>query len=268
MIDSDFASAAAPLFEREVVEAVEWSFDTGWGCTLPDWLPGILQAYSKAGRLYGHGVSYSTLSAEADPRQEQWLERVSRECDALTYQHVSEHLGFMTTPRFARGTPLPMPLHSDVIELGRTRLAALQEACGTRVGLENLALAFSKEECLAQGTLIEQMLPEDGFVLLDLHNAWCQVRNFGIDRAALLASFPLARVRAIHISGGRDDERTGARRDTHDNPIPDAVIEWLPEVIAACENVDVVILERMGGTLVGRTEELVRDFERVQEALA
>ena len=268
MIDADFASAAAPLFERGVVDAVEWSFDTGWGRPLPQWLSQILKTYSDAGRLYGHGVSYSTLSAEPDVRQERWLERARQECQELQYQHVSEHLGFMTTPRFAQGTPLPMPLHPDVVELGRARMEALRRACGTRVGVENLAMAFSKQECLAQGTLIEQILPDDGFVLLDLHNAWCQVGNFGLTRDELLDTFPLPRVRALHVSGGRDDEISGARRDTHDNPIPDAVIEWIPDAVAACENLEVVIVERMGGTLVGREEELARDYDRVLEALA
>ena len=67
MLEDDFLRAAFPLFEAGDVEVLEWSFDVGWPPTrMPDWALPLLQFYSGANNLLGHGVSYSPLSAGTD----------------------------------------------------------------------------------------------------------------------------------------------------------------------------------------------------------
>lgn len=51
-----------------------------------------------------------------------------------------------------------------------------------RIGLENLALAFTASDVRDQGQFLDDLLaPFDGFLVLDLHNLYCQLVNFDQD---------------------------------------------------------------------------------------
>ena len=165
---------------------------------------------------------------------------------------------------------MPLPASPAVTEVGRLRLRALREAVRCPIGLENLALAFSRSDALAHGQMLDEMLDGDSdFVLLDLHNLWCQAVNFEIDPGDLLGTFPLDRVRELHLSGGSwtvlpDGGRF--RRDTHDDALPEALFPLLEAAMTRCPNLELVVLERMGGTIAGREDQLqlARDFQRVR----
>src|SRR5688572_23450457 len=109
MPEEAFRLAAVPLFAAGDVDALEWSFDLGFAAPLPAWVDGLLDHYASAGRLFGHGVHSSLLSAAWEERQERWLSALQAELSARRYQHVSEHYGFMTAAPFTRGAPLPVP---------------------------------------------------------------------------------------------------------------------------------------------------------------
>ena len=102
---------------------------------------------------------------------------------------------------------------------------------------------------------LDQLLePVNGFIILDLHNLWCQLHNFSIGFDELIQLYPLDKVREIHISGGSWDHsqiekgRT-IRRDTHDDAVPAAVFQLLETVIPACPNLKYVVLEQLGNGL-------------------
>jgi len=275
MLGEDFRLAALPLFAEGDVEVLEWSFDTCWGPEgIPDWAAELISTYAQAGSLYGHGVTFSPLSAGAHIRQQSWLERVTFECATNRYQHISEHFGFMTAGPFDRGTLLPMPLTDASLRIGRDRLARLKDAVGVGVGLENLALAFGLDDVARQGEFLEQLLePVDGFLLLDLHNIYCQAINFDRDPARLLDDYPLDRVREIHLSGGSWSRtrapgwRKQIRRDTHNHRVPDDVFELLSATLTRCPGVETVILERLDGTIVDRQEvaQFRTDFRKLRD---
>lgn len=149
MIEEVFRVATLPLFEDGVVEVLEWSFEIGWAGGEPPWAAMLLDHYSDAGRLFGHGVTYSPLSTAAHDRQSQWLRRVANNCQQRKYAGVSEHFGFMGNDELDLGAPLPMPNLPETVAAGRDALARLAAATGTQVGLENLGLAF----CEADSTL-------------------------------------------------------------------------------------------------------------------
>lgn len=273
MPEESFRLAAAPLFTAGLIDVVEWSFDVGWASPMPRWLLGLLAAYEEAGRLLGHGVHFSPLSAHFDERQERWLDAFEREVRTRSYFHVSEHYGFMTAPPFKRGAPLPVPRCSAALRVGRARLAQLRERLSCPVGLENLALAWSRDEALAHGAFLDLLL-EDArdFLVLDVHNLYCQTVNFEIRADHLLASLPLSRVREIHISGGSfqrawpHPSSPRVRCDTHDESVPEPVFELLSEALSLCTNVRAIIFERLGNTL--RTPDdcaaFQRDFTRIR----
>jgi uncharacterized protein (UPF0276 family) len=289
MLEDDFLRATLPLFEAGEVEVLEWSFDIGWGLpALPAWADELLGQYSRAGRLLGHGVTFSALSAAWTPRQAAWLDRLRHELAERSYLHVSEHFGFMTAGDFHRSAPLPVPLTDASLRIGQERLQMLAD-CGARpVGLENLAFAFGRQDVADQGRFLDRLLePVNGFVLLDLHNLYCQSCNFGIPIAELLDLYPLSRVRELHISGGswssvtgtdpaNEDHRQGraggsaptgnrVRRDTHDGPVPEEVFAAVPQALARCPAVTAVIFERLGGTLHSPADEaaLRDDYRRL-----
>lgn len=268
MLELEFWQAARPLFEAGTVEVLEWSFDTAWGRRMvPGWAKQLLQQFSAQHRLLGHGVSYSLLSAQLDSQR--WLDGLAAECQEYNYHQVSEHFGWCESQSFRDNAPLSMPLLPCTLQVGRDRLQRLAEAAQVPVGLENLAFAFSLQDVQQQGDFMAQLLePVDGFLLLDLHNLYCQVCNFQISPEALLNLYPLHRVRELHISGGSWSQCQGnrLRRDTHDQAIPEPVFELLSLALQRCPQVETVIFERLGHSL-GRIDEQFQfrlDFARIQ----
>ncbi len=268
MTEPPFVAAAMPLLEAGEVEVVEWSFDTTWGSGPPAWLQGLLDHFGDNDRLLGHGVSWSMLSAEWTPRHQQWLDKLRVEVATNRYQHVSEHFGWMTAGRFSRGAPMPLPYTPQLVQMGQQRMLKLKEAAGVPIGLELLALAFNRRDVLEQGRFLDDLLrPVDGFLLLDVHNLYCQLHNFRFELSELLDSLPLQRVRQIHVSGGSWDGQF--RRDTHDHAVPDEVIAVLEGALQRCPNVRAVIFERLGDTLADPTthEPFRADFRRIAEVV-
>jgi len=101
------------------------------------------------------------------------------------------------------GAPLPVPYTSSAVKVAQCRLKQMKLASKVHVGLENLAFAFNITDVINQGKFIKEILEEvDGVLLLDLHNLYCQIENFNLNTNEILNTYPLQRVRAIHISGG------------------------------------------------------------------
>jgi uncharacterized protein (UPF0276 family) len=271
MLEDDFRRAALPLFEGGDVEVLEWSFDVGWGNQgMPAWSLDLVDFYGRQGRLLGHGVTYSALSGHWTARQQQWLDRLDTECRRRSYRHISEHFGFMTAGDFHRSAPLPVPRTEGALRIGQDRLQRLAETAQVPVGLENLAFAFGTRDVAEQGQFLEQLLaPVDGFLLLDLHNIYCQMCNFDVPADELLAGYPLQRVRELHVSGGSYSESSVTdghlvRRDTHDDAVPQPAFELVELALGLCPQVEAVILERLGGTIsAGDDAQFRADFHRL-----
>jgi uncharacterized protein (UPF0276 family) len=255
-VDSNLVQSALPLFAAESVEGLEWSFDTLHDRPeIPDWFAELLHNYGDAGRLVGHGVFFSMFSGKWLPEQAAWLEALKALCSRFRFDHISEHFGFFTGADFHKGAPLSVPYSKRTLALGQDRLLRIADACGCSVGLENLAFATDAHSARIHGEFLEALLaPANGFLILDLHNLYCQLHNFGLDSAELLVGIPLARVREIHISGGSWEPspfrpHPGVRRDTHDAGVPERVFELLATTMGQCPNLKFVVLEQMSHAL-------------------
>ena len=273
MPEPEFLRAALPLFAADEIEGLEWSFDMGWGeQPLPDWIDELLASFAGAGRLLGHGVTYSLFTVGKEEQRQSWLSRLQHECARRTYEHVSEHFGFTAAGDFHRGAPLPVPLTPTTLGLGRDRLRRLANAAGRPVGVENLAFAFGLDDVQRQGEFLEQLLePVAGFLLLDLHNIYCQSCNFCQTPEQLMAAYPLHRVRELHLSGGSwsGSPEARVRRDTHDGPVPEILFSLLNYALEKCPAVQAVIFEQLSPSL--STDEAATqyrsDFQRIRKTV-
>ncbi|MBC8152492.1 MAG: DUF692 family protein [Bacteroidetes bacterium] len=271
-VDTNILLASLPLFDAEKIQAIEWAFDAVFRHdALPDWFDALLRTYADANRLVGHGVFFSLFSGRWTPDQQAWLTQLKTLAATYRFDHITEHFGFMTGADFHKGAPLSIPLTQSTLAIGQDRLRRIQDAGGCPVGLENLAFAYSLDEVKRQGDFLHRLLePVNGFIILDLHNLYCQSHNFGLAGDELLALYPLEQVREMHISGGSwsaSDSEPGRqiRRDTHDEAVPDAVFDWLEGAIDRCPNLRYVVLEQLGSGLTTEAdqEQFRNDFLRM-----
>lgn len=271
MPEPEFVSAILPLLQANKIDVFEWSFDTAFDSEEPEWLSNLLDFYSSNDRLLGHGVYYSLFDAKWTIRQNEWLEKLKIEVQKRNYNHVTEHFGFMNTENFHQGIPLPVSLNSKTLQIGVDRISRLQDALDVPVGIENLAFAFSVNDVKEQGDFLNQLTESvGGFLLLDLHNIYCQSQNFGVNLKDLIDSYPLEKVQEIHLSGGSWQESIYSknkliRRDTHDDSIPEEVFLVLPYVFSKCKNLKNIIIERLGNTMNTDDEKLnfINDYHKV-----
>ncbi|WP_118972670.1 multinuclear nonheme iron-dependent oxidase [Taibaiella koreensis] len=276
-LDAGILSASLPLFEEARVEAIEWAFDTLFRLeTIPVWFEELLEAFSKEKRLIGHGVFFSLFSGRWQPEQQRWLDQLRTLCRKYHFDHITEHFGFMTGADFHHGAPLGIPFTAETLALGRDRLARIYDACQCPVGLENLAFSYSLEEVERHGAFLEELLqPLNGFIILDLHNLYCQLHNFSLDFDTLIKRYPLHRVREIHISGGSWEpsalfEGKSVRRDTHDDTVPEEVFVLLEKTIPLCPCLKYVVMEQLGtGLATEPSRQAFRnDFIRMQQIVS
>ncbi|WP_126650399.1 MNIO family chryseobactin maturase [Chryseobacterium aureum] len=274
MAEADFVSAVLPLLQTDSVDVLEWSFDTLYHSYEPDWLHDLLNFYAENNRLIGHGVYYSLFDGRWTGRQEEWLKKLQEEVSLRKYNHITEHFGFMNTENFHQGVPLPVSLHPQTLEIGKDRLYRLQEAVNIPVGIENLAFSFSVDDVKEQGVFLDKLTENtDSFLILDLHNIYCQSCNFQVGLQELIELYPLDKVKEIHLSGGSWQEsaygKKQVRRDTHDDVIPDEIFSVIPYVLMKCQNLEYVIIERLGHTLKTQEEKdnFVMDFNEVKNII-
>lgn len=239
--------------EEARIEALEWSFDALYNLQeIPAWFQELLTAFSNEKRLIGHGVFFSLFSGRWLPEQEAWIKNLQATCAQFQFDHITEHFGFMTGANFHQGAPLPIPYTAATLAIGQDRLKRIYAACQCPVGLENLAFAYSLDEVKRHGAFLDRLLdPVNGFIILDLHNLWCQLHNFSISYEELIDLYPLHKVREIHISGGSWDkpeaeEGRSIRRDTHDEAVPPEVFQLLQKTISRCPHVRYVVMEQLG----------------------
>uniref|UniRef100_UPI003F71F370 multinuclear nonheme iron-dependent oxidase n=1 Tax=Dyadobacter sp. TaxID=1914288 RepID=UPI003F71F370 len=182
-LDAHILQASIPLFEMEKVEAIEWSFDALFKVNvIPEWFTDFIKEFSDQNRLIGHGVYFSLFSGKWSAEQQNWLDQLGRLCGQFQFDHITEHFGFMTGDDFHKGAPLGIPFNASTLAIGKDRLARIQNACNCPVGLENLAFSYLLDEVKRHGEFLGQLVESvNGFIILDLHNLYCQCHNFDLD---------------------------------------------------------------------------------------
>ena len=275
-LDRHILTAVLPLLAEEKVEAIEWAFDALYQQNeIPAWFEELMLTFGKPGRLMGHGVFFSLFAGRWSKGQEQWLQHLGQMSQRYSFDQVTEHFGFMTGTDFHAGAPLGIPFTPTTLAIGRDRLQRIQQAAQCPVGLENLAFAYSLEDVKQHGEFLHQLIhPINGFIILDLHNLYCQLHNFDCEFEDLIQRYPLDHVREIHISGGSWEASDSKpvktiRRDTHDEAVPDKVFQLLEASLPLCPNLKYVVLEQLGTGLqtAEGQQQFRQDFYRMDRLL-
>jgi uncharacterized protein (UPF0276 family) len=78
------------------------------------------------------------------------------------------------------------------LRIGQDRLSRSYDACRCPVGLKNLAFSYLLDEVKRHGEFLEKLLePMHSFLILDLHNLYCQLHNFAVPYEELIAQYSL-----------------------------------------------------------------------------
>jgi D-arabinose 1-dehydrogenase-like Zn-dependent alcohol dehydrogenase/uncharacterized protein (UPF0276 family) len=262
MPTSDWRSANQPLFDAGEVDVVEWSLDFGFDQGRPTWVDDVLGDFEKRDALVAHGVEGSLMSATLTPASVDWQRQCAASCRQHRYRHLSEHYGFINAGRIARGTPFPCPPSRALLQACVDRWKQLADLTGLAVGVENLAFAFSPEDARQQADFVAELVfRSEGFLLLDVHNLWCQLENHGMVANDLLARYPLDLVREVHVAGGSYLTGTNFRRDTHDAAMPNGMLALVQQVVRTCKRLQSVILERTDRSLFSQEEAAAHRLE-------
>lgn len=248
---SDVREAFEPLWRAGTIEALQLTVEHAFRGELGPGFTEALDVAAARGELVGHAVHASPMTLPRDAVAHDWLARTRAVLQRWPVRWLTDHFGCCRAAGW-HAAPLPLPGSAELVDGVRRHLAWVSDHLGVPVGLENLALALSVDDVLIQPELVDAMVrPVGGLVLLDLHNLWCQAINFGLDPVGLLERWPLDLVRQLHISGGSWSDLPAGRfrRDTHDGPVPEAVWALVPEAIARCDALEVIVLERLRGTV-------------------
>lgn len=202
--------------------------------------------------LHGLGLG----AASAAPVERKLASRMARLVERLRPEFWSEHLAFVRAGGREIGHLAAPPRTAATVEGAAANLEMAHREVGTRPMMENIAtLVEPPGSTIDEPEWIDRILQESRCdLLLDLHNLYANALNFGCDPHAFLERFPLERVGAIHLAGGRWVEEpaavpgTGNRRilDDHLHRVPDPVYELLAEAAARTSRPLTVVLERDG----------------------
>lgn len=181
-----------------------------------------------------HGVGLG-LGGSA-PLDREHLARLVRLCARHEPESFSEHLAWAGHDGVFLNDLLPLPYTPERLDAVADHIDELQEALQRQILLENPAtyLTFA-ESTIAETEFLAELARRTGCgLLLDVNNLYVSATNHGHDERALLAAFPLAHVREIHLAG-HATASPGAvplLLDAHGARVADPVWELYGEVIA------------------------------------
>ena len=174
-----------------------------------------------------HGVGLSLGST--DPLSTRHLGKLRRAVRRFEPALVSEHLCFVSAGgRFANDL-LPLPYTEEALRHVAARIAAVQDALGRRILIENVS-SYLEFECsrIPEWDFLAAVARESGCaILLDVNNVYVAARNHGFDPLRYFDSLPPGSVCEMHLAGHDEIEVDGARLliDTHGTPVCEDVWE-------------------------------------------
>jgi uncharacterized protein (UPF0276 family) len=183
--------------------------------------------------VHGVGLSIGSMG----PLDRDHLMRLKRLCERYAPESFSEHLAWSSHNDVYLNDLLPLPYTQQTLARVAEHIDEVQTALGRQMLLENPStyIRFS-ESTIPEVDFLTELSKRTGCgLLLDVNNVFVSAKNHGTQPLTYLDSFPLDRVKEIHL-GGHDEEvdDVGAPLliDTHGSPIAEAVWTLYAHVIA------------------------------------
>ena len=211
---------------------------------------GALQSLARQVSVSLHGVGMGLASSlAAEPRRLQAMARLMRQVAAESW---SEHLSFVRAGGVEIGHLAAPPRTPASVAGTMANIALATRIVGSAPLMENIAtLVDPPASTMDEADWLDQIIAGAQVpLLLDLHNLYANAVNSGQDPQAMLLRLPLARVGAVHLSGGHwVDEPGGAGRrllDDHLHDVPAEVFALLTQLARRAPQPLTVIVERDG----------------------
>jgi uncharacterized protein (UPF0276 family) len=172
-----------------------------------------------------HGVGLSLGST--DPLNKTHLASLRRAVTRFEPQLVSEHLSWSSADERFSNDLLPLPYTEEALLHVSARIAALQDALGRQILIENVS-SYLQFACsrLTEWEFLAGVARESGCgILLDINNIYVSAQNHGFDADTYLNAIPRGAVREFHLAGHSRTEVGGRPLliDTHGAAVCDAV---------------------------------------------
>jgi len=193
-----------------------------------------LTALRERHALSVHGVGLSIGSLRTLDHDH--LARLKALCDRYEPESFSEHLAWSSHDGIYFNDLLPLPYTEATLTRVIEHVDQVQTVLGRQMLLENPAtyIRFS-ESTIPEVDFLNQVAARTGCgLLLDINNVFVSAQNHDTEPLAYLDSFPLDRVREIHLGGHAeetDDVGAPLLIDTHGSPISAAVWALYKHVI-------------------------------------
>ncbi len=182
-----------------------------------------------------HGVGLSIGSMQ--PLDRDHLMRLKLLCDRYAPESFSEHLAWSSHGDVYFNDLLPLPYTKQTLARVAEHIDEVQTVLGRQMLLENPSTYVGiSESTMTEVDFLAELSKRTGCgLLLDINNVFVSATNHGTEPLPYLDSFPLARVKEIHL-GGHDEEADDAGAplliDAHGTPVAAAVWTLYADVIA------------------------------------
>ncbi len=186
-----------------------------------------------------HGVSLSIGST--DPLDNGYLKGLKELADLVEPELISDHLCWTGVHGLNMHDLLPLPLTEESVEHVASRVMQVQDMLGRRFMLENTStyVTFEEDEMTEWEFLSAICARADCDILLDVNNIYVSGFNHGFSMDAYLDGVPADRIRQIHLAG---HEHNGDYIvDTHDEPVPEYVLDLYAKSVARFGHVPTMI---------------------------
>ena len=217
-----------------------------------------------------HGVGMGLASIE--PVEDFRFERMAKLVQRLQPDCWSEHLAFVRAGGYEIGHLAAPPRTKENILGAIQNIERAKQIIGSAPILENIATLIDPpcSEMSESAWVNEILTSTSTSLLLDLHNLYANALNFGHSPEDYLLSFPLEKVRIVHLSGGhwiKEPSGRGMRLlDDHIHDVPNDVFELLKLLSQKTTQPLTVILERDGS--YPDFDVLLSQVSRARDALA
>jgi len=209
---------------------------------IPSWVA-ILEASGLP--MVSHHIGLSIASAV--PTDPGYVDQMAVWRERWRAHWLSEHLAFVAIAEghaaTAAGLALTAPFDRDVLDLAVTRARQVIERTGGPFLLENSPyyVTFNDSD-MREAEFLNRFCAESGSgLLLDLHNLYCNVVNYGFSGHRFLDELDLATVIEVHIANG--SELGGMYADSHAGAPPEPVWDLLDDLVGRAPNLRGITFE-------------------------